>query len=189
MQIKAIIFASCLSLSLSQAVDIFRAIELNDKKVIQKWLKNECDTKVVDNRGQTIVIAAVHANNRSLVKQFLKKGVLINAIDNSGKTALDYAAELSRKKIVPVLLKKGAKVTSEKNLCKVSEIIKHRSRVFMGVGIASILCSVLPPLGLVNWIVPSGSLLPIGLGTLVPGVLWHNKASMMKDCSQKGYIL
>jgi len=135
MKNKIIIMLSVLSCSLFQASDIFKAIELNDKKVIQKWLKNNPDVDLINDQGQTVLIKAVQAGNKDLVKKLLKQRVAVNAIDQSGKMALDYAAELNKHKIVVMLAKKNATVGHQDNLQKVAQIKKHHRNMAIVKGV------------------------------------------------------
>ena len=139
MKNKIIIMLSVLSCSLFQASDIFKAIELNDKKVIQKWLKNNPDVDLVNDQGQTVLIKAVQQENKNLVYQLLKCGAVVNKVDRFGRTALDYAVELGNKKIAKMLLGVSAMVTTESNAVRCHMLItsvnwfKRLSLICLGV--------------------------------------------------------
>ncbi len=123
MRIFQIVLLSILPYGFLQTGDIFKAIESNNKKDITKWLKADSDFNVLNEQGQTVVIAAVKVGNKKLIKQLLKKKIDVNLLDYSGKTALDHAIELKKINIILYLVTKKAKVTNESNLAKVRDLV------------------------------------------------------------------
>ncbi len=122
-----LLFALLLSLTtLGYSQDIFRAIEVRDKRAISQWLKNKPDLNVVNDQGQTVLVVAVQAGNKSLIHRLLRNNVDVNALDKNGETALDYAAKLGHKQIILELASKNAKVSSIVNLEIVQDIIESK---------------------------------------------------------------
>ena len=132
---RLIILLSFLSCSLFQASDVFKAIESNNKKEIQKWLKSNPNVDVLNDQEQSVLIAAVCAENDYLVKQLLKRKATVNVIDKSGKTALDYAVELKQNNMVLKLVKREAMVTSQENLVCVQKTLKRRARICLALSL------------------------------------------------------
>lgn len=123
MQKQILIFLTIFSYGLLQAADIFKAIETNNKKMIQSWLKYNPDIDLCNKQGQTVLMKAVEFGNKSLVYKLLKQGAFVNAVDQFGRTALDYAVELSHKKIVKMLVANQGAVTIESNAVRCQEMI------------------------------------------------------------------
>ncbi len=126
---RLIILLSFLSCSLFQASDIFKAIESNNKKEIQKWLKGNPNIDQLNDQGQSVLVAAVQAGNKGLVKQLLKRNAAVNVVDKAGRTALDYAAELQHNKIVIKLIEDEAQVAIQANVIKVQKVLKRWARI------------------------------------------------------------
>lgn len=146
--IKKIVALSFLVLQL-QALDIFQAVEINDKQAVKQWLMSKQNVHVLNDQGQSLLHVAVQAGNRLLVKQLLKRKIDVNLIDQCGKTTLDYAVELRYKKISILLASKGAFCVIQSNKDYVHSIIrKHCIPWSLGLVVA---CFILFPGVVVAW--------------------------------------
>ena len=124
------ILALCFLVFQLQAIDIFQAVEVNDKLAVRQWLKSKPDVHVLNDQGQSLLHVAVQAGNRALVKQLLKKRIDVNLVDHHGKTAMDYAVELQYDNIVLAMVKYNANVSSKENYEYVRSTIKARAKFF-----------------------------------------------------------
>ncbi len=132
MKQKFLLMVSFLALSaITESGDIFKALEINDKKIMRAWFKQSDDCmNVVNQDGQTPLIVAVKKNKRSLVKKLLKRGAFVNQKDNSSQTAMDYAVLAGNKKLITLLLKKDAAVTTDQNVDYLKNFLSKRVRRF-----------------------------------------------------------
>ena len=132
-----------------QAIDIFQAVEVNDKVAVRQWLRSKPNVELLNEQGQSLLHVAVQAGNRTLVKDLLKKKIDVNLIDQFGKTAMDYAVELGEAKIILSLAKYKAMVTLEDNLSKVKGIrgMRNMSSRRMLTSNLEGKYAILPPLG------------------------------------------
>lgn len=185
-----IILLSTFSGGVSQASDIFKAIETKNLSVVQKALKSNVNLNVRNKDGQTPLIFAVTHGSKNSMDLLLKRGVDVNDVGALGKTALDYAIELKFNHKVRCLVKHGAKVSSEKNLRLVQKVLKHRARCFMGIGLGllgfvafgtfhSLFVSTLPccPSCMMFAIGLETLIAGAGVGTLIPGAYWYRMAN------------
>lgn len=128
------IFVLCFMVFQLQAIDIFQAVEVNNKQTIGQWLTSKPNVNVLNEQGQSLLHVVVKSGNRKLVRVLLEKKVDINIIDSLGKTALDYAVELKHKKIVFDLAKKNAAIGLDSNLAELEKLLKNRSNKFRFLG-------------------------------------------------------
>lgn len=126
--IKKILFLCFIAFQV-QAVDIFQAIEVNDKLAIKQWLKSNLEVDLLNDKGQSLLHVAVQVENKPLVKKLLKKKIDVNIIDHHGKTAMDYAVELGMSKIALSLASYKACVTNQANLKDFWAIIQKRKKL------------------------------------------------------------
>lgn len=121
------IFVLCFMVFQLQALDIFQAVEMNDKLAVRQWLKFKSNVDLLNDQGQSLLHVAVQAGNKSVVKHLLSKKIDVNIVDQFGKTALDYAVELQRDGIVLLLVKRYAKIANAENSKKLKIIINKRN--------------------------------------------------------------
>ena len=132
---KSILFALSLGITTLQAqkIDIFSALEQQNKKDIKAWVKSKPDTTVFNEKGLTPLHAAVETGNQNIVKKIVRSGIAINILDNNNQTALDYAVKLGHKKIVLLLVKQKASVTTDDHLKQTKIIIKQHYKKLMKI--------------------------------------------------------
>ncbi len=181
--------------------NIFRAIEVRDRRAISQWLKNKPDFSVVNDQGQTLLIAAVQAGNKSLVHRLLKKNVDVNVLDGHGKSALDYAVELDYEPIARQLIYHKGVVTNIKNqeYCKNITLSNNPWKIFvsgllgvLGISIAVVVGGVFVFIGLISaskgifelWVLKG-----FFLGVVGGGALTYNAVVMDKTDYNSGYLV
>ena len=139
---KLLFFVSLFVSNVVLSSDIFKAIELRDKKSIKRWIKNNHNLDIVNADGQTALIKASKVQDLHIVEKLLRNGAGVNQIDKFGKTALDYAVELGNRKIAFVLVDKKASVSSNENACKCEKLLKVHFfyRLFKKICLISLAC-------------------------------------------------
>ena len=172
------IFTFCLIAFQLQAIDIFQAVEVNDKLAVRQWLRSKLDVHILNDQGQSLLHVAVQAGNRSLVKQLLKKKIDVNIIDQHSKAAMDYAVELGFNKIAFLLVRHGALMNQYSSISNFYISIKKKqsfwSKIFpisVLIAIPILWLSIMPILLSIAYFVSSMIAFPVfavlGIGPLM----------------------
>jgi hypothetical protein len=92
--------------------DLFEAIELGDKGLINTLLQKGENVNATLESGETPLFAAVRSKNLDITKLLLEKGAKVNVADRSGETPLMLAARTGNLEIAKLLLDKGAEINA-----------------------------------------------------------------------------
>jgi hypothetical protein len=94
----------------------FRAIELNNERAVQIFIRGGIDLEVKNAGGWTPLIAAAAAGNLNAAKALIEAGADVNARDSQGLTALHWAAFKGYPRVTELLADKGADVNAKSNM-------------------------------------------------------------------------